>query len=352
MRNDYDADTVRFENYESPYTVKQVGTRPVSGWPLFIALHGGGGTTPQVNDQQWKTMQSYYRDQPHLGGYKYLALRAPTDAWNGFYDDFVYPLVENLIRQFALFGDVDTNKVFLIGYSHGGYGAFAIGPKLPHRFAAIHSSAAAPVEGETAAESLRSTRFTYMVGENENASTLRRCDKFAERIKQLRIQTPDHYPVEMLIKPRHGHTGLPDRDMIGEMYPFDRQPVPKHVTWRMTDSVVKDFFWLSTDQPGKQKRVDAQLVDNRLLIESEDVDQVTIWLNEWMVDFGKPLRIFVNQTEREPQTVKPSLKTLCDSLLRHGDPHLAFEARIDISVSSVPAELAVQETASQERSDS
>ena len=54
------------------------------------------------------------------------------------------PLIINLIRQFTLLGEVDPNKVFLIGYSHGGYGAFYIGPKIPDRFAAVHCTRIGP----------------------------------------------------------------------------------------------------------------------------------------------------------------------------------------------------------------
>jgi len=147
MKQDFDAHQVQFEKNLSLYTVKSVGTRPQNGWPLFIAMHGGGSGPKELNDSQWRGMQVYYKDHPEVGGYQYLALRAPNDTWNGFYDNYVYPLVANLIQQFLLFGDVDPNKVFLMGYSHGGYGAFAIGPKEPDRFAAIHGSAAAPTEG-------------------------------------------------------------------------------------------------------------------------------------------------------------------------------------------------------------
>jgi hypothetical protein len=142
-QQDFATNQVRFENHLSPYTVKQVGARPANGWALFIAMHGGGGVRKEVNDRQWNQMQIYYRDHPEAGGYIYLALRAPNDTWNGFYDVYVYPLVANLVRQFLLFGDVDPNKVFIMGYSHGGYGAYAIGPKMPDRFAAIAAGMAA-----------------------------------------------------------------------------------------------------------------------------------------------------------------------------------------------------------------
>ena len=41
----------------------------------------------------------------------------------------------------VLAAGVNPNKVYLMGYSHGGYGAFFIGPLIADRFAAVHASA-------------------------------------------------------------------------------------------------------------------------------------------------------------------------------------------------------------------
>src|SRR5262249_33509673 len=154
--------------------------KPDKGWALVIAMHGGGGAPKEVNDSQWKGMfERYYKDHPESGGYVYLALRAPNDEWNGFYDDAIVPLIDRLILQFVLFGDVDTDMVSILGASHGGYGAFVIGPKAPDRFYAIHASASAPTDGETMGENLRNTRFTYMVGSRDTAyGRAERCQKF------------------------------------------------------------------------------------------------------------------------------------------------------------------------------
>ena len=35
------------------YTFKTFGSRPANGYMLFYGMHGGGGTTKEVNDQQW-----------------------------------------------------------------------------------------------------------------------------------------------------------------------------------------------------------------------------------------------------------------------------------------------------------
>ena len=331
MKRDFETNRVQFEKYTSPYTVKTVGKRPANGWPLFIAMHGGGGAAKQVNDQQWEVMKIYYRDHPERGGYKYLALRAPNDTWNGFYDDYVYPLIANLIQQFTLFGDVDVNKVFIMGYSHGGYGAFAIGPKEPDLFAAIHASAGAPTDGETTGKTLRNTVFTAMVGEQDTAyGRFERDQKFRKSIDEFRGDNKYLYPVTVQFIANNGHTGLPDRDKIMEMYPAVRYPVPQDLTWLMTDRVIKDFFWLHNDAPTKKQEIDAVCSENHIKVTTTpDVTSAALMLDARLVDFKKAVTVEVNG-KTTTHKVQPSLKVLCDSLLRRGDPELAFTVEIKL----------------------
>ena len=331
-KSDFDKNQVTFKNHLSPYTVKTVGKRPANGWPLFIAMHGGGGAPQELNDSQWRHMQIYYKDQKQVAGYKYLALRAPNNTWNGFYDDYVYPLIENLIRQFMTFGDVDPNKVFIMGYSHGGYGAFSIGPKIPYRFAAIHASAAAPTGGQTTAKTLRNTRFSFMVGEGDTAYGRReRCEQFAKEIKELGYDN-----VEFMYKPGFGHGGLPDRDMIGEMYDYQRNAAPRHVTWQMTDSVVDRFFWLATDSPQRGQLIDAEINGNQILVKTENLSSFSIFLDRRLIDDPKkPIQITLNHNGKEKKfevNYKPSFKTLCRSLVKTGDIYLSYDFEIKINV--------------------
>ncbi len=330
-KQDFDAKQVRFGTYLSPYTVKTVGTRPAHGWGLVIAMHGGGGAPKEVNDEQWQEMQIYYKDHPENGGYLYLALRAPNDTWNGFYDVYVYPLIANLVRQFLLLGDVDPNKVFLIGYSHGGYGAFAIGPKEPDLFAAIHASASAPTDGETTAKTLRTTPFTVMVGDHDTMyGRLERDQKFAAEVQALRGHRTDIYPVTVDIKAGFGHGGLPDRDFLAQMTPAVRNPVPREVTWLMTDDVITDCFWLQTKTPGKTQEIDAACRDNHLVVTTTpNVTSATVLLDSRLVDFARPLTLEINGKTSQTRIV-PSLRTLCETLRQRGDPNLAFTARLDL----------------------
>ncbi|MEM7453575.1 MAG: transglutaminase domain-containing protein [Planctomycetota bacterium] len=338
-KDDFENDQVTFEQHVSPYTVKEVGERPEGGWPLVIAMHGGGGAPQRVNDSQWDHMKIYYKDHPEVGGYKYLALRAPNNTWNGFYDVYVYPLIENLIRQMVVHGDVNPNHVMLIGYSHGGYGAFAIGPKIPYRFSAIHSSAAAPTGGETCAATLRNTRFTFMVGENDNAYGRReRCQNYAAEIDQLQQGVTDcsEYPVEFLYQPGYGHGGLPDRDILPNLYPYQRDTAPLRVTWQQTDTVVKQFFWLADSNPQKGKTIVAEISGNQVSVTvtvsgettvEEASESISVFVDHRLIDPEQPVDLIFNDQQMEAVS-EPSIDRLCDMLDDNGDISLSFDREL------------------------
>lgn len=328
LKLDFDNRKVRFENHISPYFVKTVGTRPTNGWALFIAMHGGGGAPQEVNDSQWKHMQIYYRDHPEAGGYIYVALRAPDNTWNGFYTGYAYPLIQNLLRQFMLFGDLDPNKKFIMGYSHGGYGAFAIGPKMPDYFAAVHASAAAPADG-SGPVTLRNTVFTTMVGEKDTMyGRYDRIREFEKEVYQLRGNRTDIYPVTVQIVAGHPHSGLPDRDKIVEMYPNIRNPVPQELTWQLTDSVIRDFFWLHVPAPEAGKKLEVSCRDNHIRV-TTNLEAASILLDSRLIDFKKQVTLELNG-KTSKHKLKPSLRTLCETLQRRGDPELAFTAEIPL----------------------
>jgi predicted esterase len=336
LQKDFEASRVTSGKYLSPYVVRKVGKKPEAGWPLFIAMHGGGNAPKALNDQQWKVMERYYRDHAESGGYLYLALRAPTDEWNGFYTGYVYPLIAKLIRQFLLFEEVNPNKTFIMGYSHGGYGAFAIGPKMADRFAAIHSSAAAPTDRESSPKNLRNTPFTFMIGDRDTAyGRLKRCIAFDKEIRQLRVRQ-DIYPARMFLMRGHGHVGLPDRDQIKSMYPAVRNPVPKTLVWEPTDSVVTRFAWLEIPNPSKKQLVEASCRDNRIEIKLTKVEALNLYLDERLVDFGKPVIVRVNGTEVVNRSLSPSISSLCRTLEERGDPELTFSVKGPLPLGNSP----------------
>ncbi len=318
---DHEERRVRHGALTSPYTLKRVGERPENGWPLVIALHGGGGVPPEVNDQQWRHMQIYYRDHPGVSGYLYLALRAPDDTWNGFYKDAFYPLLQRLRMQLLAAEEVDPDRVILIGYSHGGYGVFACAPKMPDLFATAHASAAAPTDGQSDPLGLHDLPFSFFCGEKDTAyGRIERCRRFAAALEELRTEHPGAFPFTWREFPAHGHTGLPDRDRLAELLPHRRRAWPPQLWWRTTDGVIEDHYWLRLPAPEAGLRIEVSLEDGVLRIEGPE-RPLEIALGEELHPPGAPLRLEGKGRSRRLRP-RPEPEAALRHLRRRGDPAL------------------------------
>lgn len=76
---------------EMKYTVSVIGEPEENGYPVYIALHGGGGAPRELNDSQWEHMQIYYRDSVKCG--ICVAPRGVRDTWNTHFNDESYFLL-------------------------------------------------------------------------------------------------------------------------------------------------------------------------------------------------------------------------------------------------------------------
>jgi hypothetical protein len=137
--------------------------------------------------------------------------------------------------------------------------------------------------------------------------------------------------VTITIVKGNGHTGLPDRDKIKDMYPAVRNPVPRELTWLMTDGVVRDFFWLHVARPGKQQEILTSCQHNRFVITANaGVTNATVLMDTRLVDFKQPVDIELNGAT-VTRRFAPNLKTLCETLARRGDPAYAFSAEFTVA---------------------
>jgi transglutaminase-like putative cysteine protease len=332
LRRELDAKTVATQDRKSPYLWRHVGQKPDDGWALVIAMHGGGNAPASLNDQQWRGMFRRYKDHPEAGGYVYLSLRAPNDTWNGFYDDAICPLVERLIRQFVILEDVNPNKIYTLGASHGGYGAFVIGPKMPDRFAAIHASASAATPGETRGENLRNVRFTFMVGERDTAyGRAERCLEFEREIQAWR-KSYGGYPGHFEWEPGVGHQ-VPDLDKLAEMLKGgQRKPYPPRIVWTQSDDVLKHFYWIEAPHPTDSGRIEATVKDNGITLKTDHQDQVVLWLDTPLVNLASPVTVTKPNGHALTITPRPNLETYCVGLEERGDPRLAAPLRVTVDL--------------------
>lgn len=96
--------------------------------------------------------------------------------------------------------------------------------------------------------------------------------------------------------------------------------------------VVTSFSWLRVPKSGDGREVtEAICRDNKLTLKTEKLDELTVLLDQRLVDYAKPLAIDANG-EKSTQDLKPSLKTLCETLAERGNQELMFATRLALKV--------------------
>ncbi len=135
--------TMEVDGKTMRYTLEVVGEPDEDGlYPLYITLHGGGGAPPEINDVEWNTMSRYYRMSVENG--IYVAVRGMEDVWNLHFVEDAFPMYDRLIENMVMLMDADPNRVYLLGFSAGGDGVYAVAPRMADRFAAVNMSSGHP----------------------------------------------------------------------------------------------------------------------------------------------------------------------------------------------------------------
>lgn len=255
LQNDYaeqwQNETLELGNKQLKFAYKKFGEKPEKGWSLYISMHGGGGAPAKVNDRQWENQKKLYEPAEGI----YMAARAPTDTWNMWHQEHIDEFFGLYIQLADVFEDINTNRVYITGYSAGGDGTFRLAPRMADWFAAGAMMAGHP--GDVSPLSLRNLPFTIHMGADDAA--YRRNEIAAEwKVKLDDLQKNDSggYIHDVQI-----HEGMPhwmqqkDTVAIDWMAQFDRNPYPEKVVWKQDGVTHNRFYWLGVPEGEAQKRL-------------------------------------------------------------------------------------------------
>lgn len=302
------------------------------GRSLFISLHGGGGAPKAVNDQQWENHKRLYRIDEGV----YVAPRAPNDAWNMWFQDHIDAMFDRIIENMVVFENVDPNRVYLMGYSAGGDGMYRMGPRMADRWAAAAMMAGHP--GDASPINLYNTPFTIHVGENDGAyNRNEEARKWGERLDQLAKANPGAYPHWTKIYSGRGHwVDNGAAAAIPWMTKHAREPFPDELAWRQDKH--RRFYWLYSEdlQPGAIIRA---AVDGQTIAIDTDADlQLSIRLNDRMLDLDREIAVKLNGEEILKGVPKRSIATIARTITERGDPSSIFSSEITFDTADPDAE--------------
>lgn len=230
------------------YTMNVLGEEPLDGYPVFIALHGGGGSdTPDLNDSQWKAMQTYYKGSVATG--IYIAPRGVRDTWDTHFNPESYECYKRLLENLAIFYNINPDRVYIVGYSAGGDGVYQITARMADFFAAANMSAGHPngVDltnvknmplylqcGENDDAYDRNT-VTEQYGKNENVAGVfihkNKPHNFIDNGDELQLLTDGSFADTNAIRLVEGHV---------------RNPYPEDINWNLALKKSDRFYYVES----------------------------------------------------------------------------------------------------------
>ena len=305
------------------------GAEPAGGRSLWISMHGGGNAPKETNDEQWMNQIYLYEPQGI-----YVAPRAPWDDWDMWFKAPIDSLFQDLITMMIVKENINPDKVYILGYSAGGDGVWRLAPRLADHWAAASMMAGHP--GDVGLRNLVNTPFSIWVGALDSAyDRNKEVKKRGDEMDALSNAVPGKYIHQTNIVAGKGHwMDQADTVAISWMSRFTRDPHPKQIIWTQEECLRNAFYWVSLPssvKPVRGNTFDAKIDGNTIIIDKMDYDEITIWLDDDMLDLSQPVTIQYDGRTLFKQKVERTKASMEQSIYERKDPSFCFPANVTVS---------------------
>lgn len=350
------------------FAVNKKGSRPTEGYPMYINLHGGG-TMPEAkaawgasfNDAEWraaKTLGAKYADTPSL----YFIPRMADDRRGRWYHKGEQTEFIRAWQLGVLSGDINPNKIYIIGISEGGYGSFRMGPFFADYFAGAGPMAGVSFINEAPLENMRNTPFYITVGEFDVAyGRAQSGQQWKHGLDSASVANPGQFVHQVVIEKEHGHA-INYFKTAPWLRQFTRKPYPDTLSFQyyaVHDTVFdkkydtsftyrKGFGYIRLDGLSvTSKRLADGLLqtgvryfyvekkENTYHIQSDNrIGKATGFIELYIdkVDFSQPVTVYYNGRKVYHKTLQPNIGVMAESLALFGDPDRIFAAKVKIKI--------------------
>lgn len=341
------------------------GQKPADGYPLFISLHGGGGVAPEVNDEQWKGMDTRYANTGRPAIFVAPRAIANTPDLHSVPDSFAF--YDRIIEDACLFLGANPNKIYIVGYSAGGDGVYQIAPRMPDRFAAANMSAGHP--NGISLVNLYQLPFFLQVGELDSAYDRNKITvQMGKTLDTLQKSAGGGFIHEVFVHAGKEHGVVGDNSISAQsvladpaawlsgkesgrrvtathavylMMPYVRNPLPERLLWNLAvrtpqERGVESFYWLSAPLSVSQGTLDIAYdkSTNTVTVNKCNIaqGQITVWLNEEMIDFTKEVTFVWKDGSQTTFAVTPDEAVMKATAEERGDLNFVFAASFSFDV--------------------
>jgi pimeloyl-ACP methyl ester carboxylesterase len=295
-------------------------------FPLIVYLSGGGGLAfdAALNTGNAIKHGGYLILMPHAGGELW---------WQPQTTEMVHALVLEILRSY----NVDTNRVYLAGFSNGGTASLEFGARWPERFAALASLMGAGMDSPSGVKlpmrNLLDVPVLFLHGDKDPRIPFPNSVNTFDELRDLKPRVP---PEVHLLKGRAHDVTLNADD--GYTLPFfqrfTRNPFPPNVSAKIWDARFQRQYWIEVAEgDNAPSEVEGHILPNNLIdIKARNVKKLRLLLRPELFHDAGPIHIRLNGKDQPAVELKRDCQLFAQSAETYADPFLAYTDEIVLDV--------------------
>lgn len=316
---------------------------PDRSWPAVVMLHGVGGSG-------FGQAMAWLKASAHNDEFIFIA---PTYAsglwWEDEAENFVLSVLDRAKKEY----NINTNRVYLTGFSSGGHGAWYMAIRHPGIFAAIN-----PIAGECPLPELLVNLAhvsVYIIhGAEDDVISVEAARDASSRLAGLGY----NFVYKELPGLRHTFPGTEAGDVPKWFRAHERPLFPRRITFSTESARYSVSYWIEVTEfsamvgqvagvpdivYGRPKMpegfpetatVTAEIREgNEIYLNTQGVNALRLYLGGGLIDVEAPLRVYINGRSAYWGKVDRSLSVLLDAVRKRNDREALFSACLDLKVS-------------------
>ena len=318
---------------------------PEQPMAFILCLHGAGFTGEAYLDR-WI---------PRLGE-KYI-LACPSVTMGAWWTRYGEELVLKVLQEVQTRYHIDPDRIFLTGMSNGGIGTWIIGMHHADRFAGIAPMASGIDDVLFPfVENLVHTPVYVIHGAADQVMPVQLSRDLVKEMERRGISY--QYQEHTWTHPHAGGHFFPKQALPELMTWFDaqqREPLPRTISLVRDATHLTPFSWVRIDMTDQIAAFTENLIDsrdefitggvyaklhaqvtapNKIVVSTSRIRRYTLFLNQDLVDFSKPIIVETNGRISFEEMVEPRIETLLKEVRYRSDTHTLFPVKLTIDVTS------------------
>ncbi len=295
-------------------------------FPLIVYLSGGGGLAfdGALTAAEAVTHAGYLVLYPNAGGAMW---------WEPKTSEMVHALLLEVLRTY----NVDTNRVYLAGFSNGGTGSLELGTRWPDRFTAIASLMGAGLDTPSGTklplQNLLDVPVLFLHGDKDPRIPPSASVRTYDELRSLKPRVP---PELHILKGRAHDITLSSDDSYTLPFfeRFIRDPFPRSVSAKIFDARYPRQYWLEVvEADNAEPEVDARILPGNIIeIKARNVKKLRLLLRAELIPDAGPVHIRLNGKNQPAVELKRDCQLFVRSGQTYADPFLAYTDEIGLDV--------------------